>query len=195
MRKENEIVKTKEQFIENVSKELTERIFSELEEIVDCGEKEYWENSFIKVSAEEIVNLVKEVFKENRGESILEECPKTSEEIWRIASTEVEKRLSEHDFVLGFNTDGNLGIGNVKSGLVPIEKPLYIKNKLTVEEGIDELDLPNWMYKRLKQEGIITIGDLINITDRDETKNIRGIGKKAEQEIKRKLIKNGFKIS
>ena len=96
---------------------------------------------------------------------------------------------------MGFNTDGNLGIGNVKLGLVPIEKPLYIKNKLTVEEGIDELDLPNWMYKRLKQEGIITIGDLINITDRDETKNIRGIGKKAEQEIKRKLIKNGFKIS
>ena len=91
---------------------------------------------------------VKEVFKENRGESILEECPKTSEEIWRIASTEVERRLSEHDFVLGFNTDGNLGIGNVKSGLVPIEKPLYIKNKLTVEEEIDEFCKKLPRYKR-----------------------------------------------
>ena len=195
MRKESEIIETKNQFVEKVSEQLSERLFLELEGAIEQGEKEYWENSFIKVSTENIVNLVKEIFKENDGENMLVECPKISENIWSNAIVKVEQRLYDYEFVLGFNTDGCLVIGKIDKGLTPIENPLNIRSDLNEKDSIDELGFPNWICSRLKQGGVTIIGNLIESVEKGETQKMRGIGKKTEQRIKKKLREEGFKIS
>lgn len=111
MKKENEIMKEKSDWITETSKTVEKRIFDMIDEKVSKNTWEYWDNRFIAIPMGNIRGIAKEVFEEKGARTLENEYPNVAEEVWKMIFDILDEELRSYGFKVGYNKSREFGIG------------------------------------------------------------------------------------
>ena len=148
MKKEADIMKEREEWIEKISKEIKKRTFEMTEKKVEQNQWEYWEKQFIPLQQTSINDVFEEVFVENDQKDLEENFPNIFDEIWTRVFRELKEELAEFGFKLGYTKRREeFGIGALDSELIEIGennslsqkiKKFFSKPEMTVSSADEE---------------------------------------------------------
>jgi DNA-directed RNA polymerase subunit alpha len=116
-------------------------------------------------------------------------------EIWTDGTVAPEEAMSDSSKIL---IDHLRFIAGISEELlaIPLEKaePTTLINSEAAEMPIENLDLTVRVFNSLKRTGITTVGDVLELLDKDEEAilSIRNFGEKSLVELKDKMIEKGF---
>ena len=111
MKKEEDIMKEKSDWITEAAKTSEKRIFTMIDEKVSKNTWEYWDNRFIPISMGNIRGIAKEVFEEKGARTLENEYPNVAKEVWEKIFDILDEELRSYGFKVGYNKSREFGIG------------------------------------------------------------------------------------
>ena len=116
MKKENEIMREKSNWIDDVSKAIEKRIFESIETNVDNGTWTYWNDEYIPIAIGELKEIGKEVFRSKGVPSLEENYHNVAEEVWEKVYEGLDEELLKYGFKIGYNKSREFGVGPAEGG-------------------------------------------------------------------------------
>lgn len=68
------------------------------------------------------------------------------------------------------------------------------RREISINSGIDELDLSARTYHALRNKGILCVGEILKFSKQDLMKKVRNFGRKSAKELELELQKYGFQL-
>ena len=140
MKKANDIMQEKENWVAETAQIIEKRIFELFEKKVEENELEYWENQFIPIQYSSIEDIEQKVFEEREQKNFKKKCPNTEKKILEIVFSSLKKQLAEYGFKFGFNNVSEIfGIGALEAEMKVLNEKIYFDEggkigKLTVKQ-------------------------------------------------------------